>query len=88
MRRTVARATIDATEEVDMAALETHYEALSERVDGIICSHRSVQPLLATTPQHHTIRELVARTEGLEQAVREIAREVEELAVRMSVTRP
>ena len=63
-----------------MGTLETEYETLYNRVDSLICSHKGAQPLLATTTTE-TIRELIARSEGLEQAVREIALEVEELAV-------
>ena len=80
MRRRAARASIDGTKEADMATLETQYDTLSERVDTLIRSHRTVQPLLATTTRCETIRELIARSEALEQAVRELAREVEELA--------
>ena len=62
-----------------MGTIETQYETLSDRVDNLIRSHKCVQPLLATTTTHETIRELIARSEGLEKAVREIAREVEGL---------
>ena len=62
-----------------MEALETRCETLSERVDGLIRAYKGGQPLRATTTRYETIRELIARTEGLEQAVREIAREVEGL---------
>jgi hypothetical protein len=62
-----------------MAALATH-ETLSERVDDLIREHRVVEPLLATTTTPEAIRELIARTEGLEKAMREIAHEIEELA--------
>jgi len=54
-------------------------ETLSERVDDLIRAHKIVQPLLATTTPPEAIRELIARSEGLEKAVREIALEVEEL---------
>ena len=36
-------------------------------------------PLVSTTPQTHAIRDLALRTEALENAVREIAREIEKL---------
>lgn len=62
-----------------MGTLATH-ETLSERVDDLIRQHRVVEPLLATTTTHEAIQELIARSEGLEKAVREIALEVEELA--------
>ncbi len=63
-----------------MGTLETQYETLSERVDNLIRLHRAEQPLLATTTTYESIRELIARCEGLELAIREIAREVEGLA--------
>jgi hypothetical protein len=62
-----------------MGTLVTH-ETLSERVNDLIRTHRVVQPLLATTPMQEAIGELIARSEGLEKAVREIALEVDELA--------
>jgi hypothetical protein len=62
-----------------MGSLATH-ETLSERVDNLIRAHRVVQPLLATTATPEAIRELIARSEALEKAVREIAVEVEVLA--------
>jgi hypothetical protein len=55
-------------------------ETLSERVDDLIRAHRVVDPLLATTTTHEAIQELIARSEGLTKAVREIALEVEELS--------
>ena len=60
--------------------MESWDESLYERVDKLICSHKGAQPLLATTTTHATIAELIARSEGLEKAVREIALEVQELA--------
>jgi hypothetical protein len=60
--------------------METWDETLYERVDNLICSHRGAQPLLATTTRHAAIGELIARSEGLEKAVREVALEVQELA--------
>jgi hypothetical protein len=60
--------------------LETRHEALSGRVVNLIRSFKGVEPLLATTTPHETIRELIARSEGPERAVREIARGVDELA--------
>ena len=62
-----------------MGSLATH-ETLSERVDDLIREHRVVQPFLATTTTPEAIRELIARSEGLEKAIREIALEIEELA--------
>jgi hypothetical protein len=64
-----------------MVILETQDGTLSERVDSLILAFKGVEPLRATTTPHEAIRELIARSEGLERAVREIAREVEELAI-------
>jgi hypothetical protein len=61
-----------------MGTLATH-ETLSERIDDLIREYRVVEPLLATTTTPEAIRELIARTVGLEKAVREIAHEIEEL---------
>jgi hypothetical protein len=58
--------------------MEDVYESLSERVEELIGAHK--HPLLSSTGEHVAIRELIARSEGLEKAVREIAQEVEELA--------
>ena len=63
-----------------MGIVETPAGTLSERVDSLILAFKGLEPLRATTTPHETIRELIARSEGLERAVREIAREVEELA--------
>jgi predicted sugar kinase len=58
--------------------METLAESLSGRVDELIRSHRG-QPLLSTTEMQVAIGELIARTEGIEKAVREVALEVEKL---------
>ena len=63
--------------------MEGVYETLSARVDELIAAHKS--PLLATSGPDAAIRELVARSEAHEKALREIAREVEELAARQQV---
>jgi predicted sugar kinase len=60
--------------------MDTLAETLSGRVEALIQSHKGGQPLLSTTATQEAIGELVARTEGLEKAVREIAVEVEKLA--------
>jgi predicted sugar kinase len=60
--------------------LETLAEALLERVDKLIEAQRSHQPLLSTTATSVAIAELVARTEGLEHALREVAAEVQRLS--------
>ena len=51
---------------------------LIQRVDELICSYED-RPLLSTTGTHAAIAELAARTRGLERAIREIAREVQNL---------
>jgi hypothetical protein len=58
--------------------MEGVYETLYERVDELIGAHK--HPLLSTTGTHAALDELIARVEGHEEAIREIAREVEELA--------
>ena len=51
---------------------------LSERVDELLCSYQD-RPLLSTHGTQAAIAELLARTRGLERAVRETAMEVENL---------
>ena len=58
--------------------METLEETLCGRVDEVIRSHKSL--LLSTTGPVAAIGELVTRSEGLEEALREIAREVQKLA--------
>ena len=53
---------------------------LCERVDELIRSHTSDRPLLHSMPMHTAIAELISRNSGLEEAIREMAREVEHLA--------
>lgn len=52
---------------------ETLTDSLLERVDELVQANK--QPLLSTTSTTDAIRELAARTEALEKAVREIALE-------------
>ncbi len=52
---------------------------LVARIDELIESHRT-QPLLSTTGMPGAIGELARRNEGLDQAVRALARAVEKLA--------
>jgi hypothetical protein len=59
--------------------METLDETLCERVDDAIRSHKSL--LLSTTGPVAAIGELVRRIEGLEEALREIALEVQKLAI-------
>jgi hypothetical protein len=63
--------------------VEGVYETLSARVDELLAAHRN--PLLSSTGEHVAIRELIARSDRHEKALREIAREVEELAARLPV---
>ena len=56
-------------------------ETLSERIDKLI-GRPHKRPLLSSTGDHAAISELISRNKGLERAIREIAREVEELAGR------
>ena len=58
---------------------ETFEATLYERVDEMIRSHKGRQ-LLSTTGSRGSIEELAARVEGLEQAIREIARDVQNIA--------
>ena len=53
-------------------------ETLCERVDELLRSHRREQ-LHSTTGSRAFIEELAAETRGLEEAIREIARQVQEL---------
>jgi len=64
------------------SGMDTVYATLYERVDELIRSHKGQHPVLSTTSTHVVIAELVARSEGLEQALREIALEVQRLAAR------
>ncbi len=52
---------------------------LSQRVDELLRAHED-RPLLSTTGTQAAISELAARTRGLEEAMREIAREVQNLS--------
>jgi len=56
--------------------LETLTDTLMERVNTLI--EAGTEPLLTTTPPSAAIRELAARIEALQNAVREIALEVQE----------
>ena len=57
-------------------------DALTQRVEDLIESHHH-EKLLTMTPVRVVLYELVERNEGLEQAVRELALEVQELAARI-----
>jgi predicted sugar kinase len=60
--------------------MEGVYETLCERVDELIAAHKG--QLLSTTGTDAAITELIARSEGLEKAIREIAIEVGQVAGR------
>ena len=68
--------------------METVYETLYERVDELIRSHKGQHPVLSTAATQVVIAELVARSEGLEQAIREIALEVQRLAASQQEAAP
>ena len=59
--------------------METFQQTLLDRVDTLIESSKSEEPFLFTTPHTVAIAELVARTEGLEKAVRELTAEFQRL---------
>jgi hypothetical protein len=62
--------------------LETLTDTMMERVNELVPPSEPVEwgsPLLSTTPTSIAIRELALRTQALENAVREIAREVQKL---------
>jgi hypothetical protein len=71
---------------MDLSEREVRMEALSDtliqRVDDLIESHHH-ERLLTTTSVRVVMHELVERNEGLEQAVRELALQVEELSARV-----
>ncbi len=60
--------------------METLTDTLVARVNTLV--HVRKEPLLSTTSTSLVIQELVARTEALESAVREIALDVQKLAAR------
>ncbi len=63
--------------------MESLSDTLMERVNMLIQPSNSLQwgdPLLLATPTAVAIQELAVRTEALENAVREIAQEVQKLA--------
>ena len=63
-------------------------ETLCERVDELLRTHKR-EPLLSTTGSRAFIAELAARSDGLEEAIREIALEVQEVAAsQKGISRP
>ena len=62
-----------------MTSVDTPWETLNERVARLVCSHTECWPPLHSTPTHTVIAELIARTDGLEDAVRVLALEIQQL---------
>jgi hypothetical protein len=60
--------------------METLDKALRERIDELTGSSTGRQRLLSTTGTQVAIAELIARSDRLERAIGELAREVETLA--------
>ena len=62
-----------------MGALhEIHDTSLCARVERLIRSHKGERPLLHSASMHTVIAELIARNEGLEKAIRELTREIQD----------
>ncbi len=70
----------------EKAPLETLTDTLIERVDGLVQAGEVPlewgSPRLSVTPTSVSIRELAAQIEALENAVREIALDVQKLSPR------
>ena len=62
-----------------MTSLDTPWETLDERVARLVCSRTESWPPLHSTPTPTAIAELIARTDGLEDAVCALALEVQQL---------
>ena len=66
------------------APLQSLTDTLMERVDKLVQPSKPPlewgNPLLSTTPTSVAVRELAARTEALESALREIALELQKLS--------
>ena len=60
--------------------VETLTETLLERVNKLIEAQQGHEPLLSTTPTPVAIGKLAAQSQGFEQALREIAVEVQKLS--------
>jgi hypothetical protein len=69
---------IDEDPQVVRAPLETLTDTLIERVEKLVQANK--RPLLSTTPTTVAVGEIAARTEALENAMREIALEVQKLS--------
>ena len=63
-----------------MTALEFPCETVCERVERLLASRDDSWPPLHTTPTHEVIEHLIVRNQRLEQAIREIAIELQRLA--------
>jgi len=63
-----------------MTTLASPWETLDEQVDRLVCSHGESWPLLHSIPIHTAIVELIARADGLEDALHAMALEVQRLA--------
>jgi predicted sugar kinase len=62
----------------NVSLVEALADTLTERVDKLVQAGK--EPVLSTTPVSLAVEQLVARTEALEMAVREIALEVQKLS--------
>ena len=63
--------------------MESLTDTLAERVNRLVGARKSPEwgsPLLSTTPTSVAVQELATQVEALENAVREIALEVQKLA--------
>ena len=63
-----------------MTALESPCETVFERVERLLGSRDDCWPPLHTTAIHEVIEQLIARNQRLEQAIREIAVELQRLS--------
>lgn len=63
-----------------MTIMETLSETPTQRVDELIESHHHIR-FFSTTGTRAAVEELIERNEGLEQAVRELAVELQRLSV-------
>ena len=63
-----------------MGALETSAKTLYERIDELIRPEGESWPLRHTTTTHDAIAGLISRSQLLEEAIREMALEIQRLA--------
>ena len=64
-----------------MTALATPCETLCERVDRLVRSHSDSWPPLHSATTLTAIAEIIVRIDGLEQAIHEMALEIQALSV-------